>query len=372
MKVVNRMSVIKNITKDITKDIKNNSSNYFKGFTKNHSSRNLNLSKITILVPCYNSRATLSATLKSIQQSEHSNLDVMIVDDGSIDTIEDIVKSFNDNRFRYFWKENEGLGLTRNFGIDNAKGEYIFFLDSDDLIYSDSLSNLLDFALKNNLEVVSGVTVRKQFGSNIENEWYRKLYKKKSINSIKNRLHQFDDMLSTNKLYKIKLLKDKNIYFETGLYEDKLFTSKLYAKVDRIGLIDNRVYIWFIYGNQTTISTSKTVSNFKGRMSAINKLWYYLPELRKAYQMSLYMNHDLLIYLREFIFYTSEEKEEIYEIAHEFVHNYSNYVYKRLVPASLNRACLDALCNSDKEKFIYTAEILSQIFQDDLERKQRV
>lgn len=368
MSGVNSMSIIK----DVTKDIKNNTSKYLREFTKNHSSRNLNLPKITILVPCYNSRATLSATLKSIQQSEHSNLDVMIVDDGSIDTIEDIVKSFNDSRFRYFWKENEGLGLTRNFGIDNAQGEYIFFLDSDDLIYSDSLSNLLDFALKNNLDVVSGVTVRKQFGSNIENEWYRKLYKTKSISTIKNRLHQFDDALSTNKLYKIKLFKDKNIYFETGLYEDKLFTSKLYSKVDRIGLIDNRVYIWFIYGNQTTISTSKTVSNFKGRMSAINKLWYYLPELRKAYQMSLYMNHDLLIYLREFIFYTSEEKEEIYEIAHEFVQKYSSYVYKRLVPASLNRACLDALCNSDKEKFIYTAEILSQIFQDDLERKQRV
>jgi|26BtaG_2_1085354.scaffolds.fasta_scaffold20740_2 CDP-glycerol glycerophosphotransferase len=366
MSGVNSMSVIK----DVTKDIKNNTSKYLRGFTKSHSSRYLNLPKITILVPCYNSRATLSATLKSIQQSEHSNLDVMIVDDGSIDTIEDIVKSFDDSRFRYFWKENEGLGLTRNFGINNAQGEYIFFLDSDDLIYSNSLSNLLDFALKNDLDVVSGVTVRKQFDTGVESEWYRNLYKTKKITTFKNRLSQYHDTLSTNKLYRVEVLRDKGLYFDSGLYEDKLFTSKLYSQVERIGLIDDRVYVWIVYGNNTTITTSKTLVNFKGRMNAIYSLWMYLPELRKAYQMSLYMNHDLLIYLREFIFYTLEEKEEIYETAHRFVQKYSNYVYERLVPASLNRACLDALCNSDKEKFIYTAEILSQIFQDDLERKK--
>lgn len=369
MKLVKRTSIIK----EVTKGIKNKGSKYFNEFTKNDSPTYLDfLPKITILVPCFNSRPTLSATLESIQESEYTNLDVMVVDDGSVDTVEDIVSSFNDNRFRYFWKENEGLGLTRNFGINNAEGDYIFFLDSDDLIYPDSLLNLLDFSLKNNLDVVSGVTVRKQFGTNIESEWYRKLYKTKSISTFKNRLPQFDDALSTNKLYKVNTLKDKNIYFETGLYEDKVFTSKLYSKIDRIGLIDNRVYIWFIYGNKTTISTSKTIVNFKGRMDAINNLWQYLPELRKAYQMSLYMNHDLLIYLREFIFYTLEEKEEVYKIAHEFVQKYNSYVYKRLVPASLNRACLDALCDSDKEKFIYTADILSQLFQDDLERKQRV
>lgn len=59
---------------------------------------------ISILVPCYNSRATLPATLKSIQASHYTNLDVMIVDDGHAVTVEDIVKEFNDPRFRYFYK----------------------------------------------------------------------------------------------------------------------------------------------------------------------------------------------------------------------------------------------------------------------------
>lgn len=327
---------------------------------------------ISILVPCYNSRATLPATLKSIQASHYTNLDVMIVDDGHAVTVEDIVKEFNDPRFRYFYKNNEGLGLTRNFGIHNAKGEYIFFLDSDDLIFPDALGKLLAYAERHQLDCVSGVTVRRDFETGVESEWFRSLYKSPKISTFANRLSQFDDTLSTNKLYKVQMLKDLGIYFETGLYEDKLFTAKLYSKLERIGLIDTRVYVWLIYGSQTSITTTKSVSNFQGRMAAINNLWQYIPELRKAYQIAFYMNHDLLIYLREFVFYNEDEKEEIFQTAYHFIQQHKRYIYTRLVTASYNRACLDALIVGDKAKFMYTAQILSISFQEDLKNNQRI
>lgn len=328
--------------------------------------------KISILVPCYNSRQTLPATLKSIQESQYTNLDVMVVDDGHAVTVEDIVASFKDSRFRYFYKKNEGLGLTRNFGIDNALGEFIFFLDSDDLIFPDSLGDLMDYALEHDLEVVSGVTVRRDFETGVESEWFRSLYKTKKISTFDNRLSQFDDTLSTNKLYKVDSLKKHNIYFEAGLYEDKLFTAKLYSKIEKIGLIDSRVYVWLIYGNQSSITTSKSVSNFQGRMASINALLQYIPEIRKAYQIAFYMNHDLLIYLREFIFYTQAEKDEIYETALEFIQKHKQYIYPRLVSASINRACLDALCRADKERFMYLSDNLSKIYQDELKIKRQV
>lgn len=327
---------------------------------------------ISIILPCYNSRKTLHATLKSIQESEYTNLDVIIIDDGHAVTVEDIVKEFNDPRFRYFYKNNEGPGLTRNFGIRRAKGEYLFFLDPDDLIFPDALGKLLAYAEKHQLDCVSGVTVRRDFETGIESEWFRSLYKTPKISTFTNRLSLFDDTLTTNKLYRVQMLKDLVIYFETGLYEDKLFTAKLYSKLDRIGLIDTRVYIWLVYGNQTTITTTKSVSNFQERMTAINNLWQYIPELRKAYQIAFYMNHDLLIYLREFIFYDEDEKEEIFQTALDFIQKHKKYVYTRLVTNSLNRACLDALTAGDKAKFMYTAQILSQTFQDELKLKQRV
>lgn len=328
--------------------------------------------KISILVPCYNSRDTLPATLKSIQESKYSNLDVMIVDDGHTVTVNDIVESFNDLRFRYFYKNNEGLGLTRNFGIENAQGKYIFFLDSDDLIFPNALGDLMSYALEHDLEVVSGVTVRRDFETGVESEWCRNLYKTKRVSTFDNRLHQFDDTLSTNKLYKVESLKQYNIYFEKGLYEDKLFTAKLYSKIKRIGLIDSRVYIWLIYGSQTSITTSKSVSNFQGRMASIDSLWQYIPEIRKAYQIAFYINHDLLIYLREFVFYSQDEKDKIFQIALDFIQRHKKYVYTRLVSITLNRACLDALCRADKERFMQISNILSEIYQDELKNKRRV
>lgn len=327
---------------------------------------------VTILVPCYNTVKTLPATLTSIQKSKYTHLDVLIVDDGSVDTAEHIVKEFNDSRFRYVWKENEGLGLTRNYGINHALGEFIFFLDSDDEIYPDTLTNMVTYAQEYNVDLVSGVTVRVDFETGKESEWFRDIYKTKTINTREKRLVMFNDTLSTNKLYRVQMLKDKNIYFEEGLYEDKLFTAKLYSKADTIGLIDDRIYKWFIYGAGTSITTSKSVENFKGRQTAIDNLWGYIPEPRKPYQIAFYMNHDLLIYLREFYLYTLEEKQEIFAIAKYFIQKNQKYVYTRLVPASLNRACLDALVAGDEAKFIYTADVLSTLYQNELKAKAKV
>ena len=168
---------------------------------------------ISVVIPSYNARKTLASTLESLQKSQHTNLDVIVVDDGSEDRAEDIVNSFKDNRFRYFWKENAGPGLARNFGIDHAKGEYIFFLDADDAIYPDSLVHLLKYAREHDLDVVSGVTVRKQIDTGAEGEWFRDLYKTKKINTFNERLNLYSDTLSTNKLYRTQVLRDKKYLF---------------------------------------------------------------------------------------------------------------------------------------------------------------
>lgn len=330
--------------------------------------------KVTIVIPCFDAVETLPTTLASLQKSEYTNLDVMIVDDGSEEAHEHerIVRELKDSRFRYFLKENQGPGLARNFGIDNALGKYIFFLDSDDEVYPDAITNLLSFALENDLEVVSGVTVRKDKITGVEGEWFRHLYKSKTINTKKQRLELFNDNLTTNKLYLTQMLRDKKIYFEEGLYEDKLFTTLIYTKVDRIGLIDNRVYIWWVYGQGTSISTSKNLANFKERQYAVGRIWEYIPELRKVYQIAYYINHDLLIYLREFQHYSQDDKHEIFNIAKDFIQHNKKYIYNRLVPIRLHRACLDALVAGDEAKFIYTADVLSKLYQDELKAKAKV
>src|SRR5690554_1163693 len=94
--------------------------------------------KVSIIIPCYNSEATLEETLNSVKAQEFEDWEAIIVNDGSPDNLEVIALDWvaKDSRFKYFKKENEGLGRTRNYGIEKARGLYILPLDSDNKVAS--------------------------------------------------------------------------------------------------------------------------------------------------------------------------------------------------------------------------------------------
>lgn len=88
---------------------------------------------VSIIIPCFNSEATLEATLESVLNQKYQNWEAIIVNDGSTDETEKIAFRLinKDDRFKYFTKQNEGLGKTRNFGINKSIGTLILPLDSD-------------------------------------------------------------------------------------------------------------------------------------------------------------------------------------------------------------------------------------------------
>jgi len=91
---------------------------------------------LSIIIPCYNTESTLASTLDSVLQQEFQEWEAIIVNDGSPDNLEAVALKYvdRDSRFNYYKKENGGLGSARNFGIKNAKGEFILPLDSDNQI----------------------------------------------------------------------------------------------------------------------------------------------------------------------------------------------------------------------------------------------
>ena len=93
----------------------------------------------SIIIPTYNRAARIQRTIHSIISQSHSNFEIIIVNDGSTDNTEEKVKSIQDDRIRYFKKKNEERAIARNFGIQRAQGDYITFLDSDDLVYPNHL-----------------------------------------------------------------------------------------------------------------------------------------------------------------------------------------------------------------------------------------
>lgn len=93
------------------------------------------MKKVSIIMPAYNCGRLIGQTISSILAQTYSNFELLIVDDGSTDDTQSVIKSFHDERIKYFYQENHGgPSKARNKGISEATGEYIFIFDSDDLM----------------------------------------------------------------------------------------------------------------------------------------------------------------------------------------------------------------------------------------------
>ncbi len=100
---------------------------------------------VSIIIPAYNAQKYIRETIQSVLDQTYSNWELIIVNDGSNDNTEEIVERFNDPRLRYFKQPNAGVSTSRNNGLEMSKGEYIAFLDADDIWLPDNLSEKITF-----------------------------------------------------------------------------------------------------------------------------------------------------------------------------------------------------------------------------------
>ena len=212
----------------------------------------------TIIVPVYNRENTIKMTIESVLEQNYDEYELILIDDGSIDKTGNICKYYakNDARVKYFYKENEGVSIARNLGIHKSNGEYILFLDSDNLLTSDALAilkkkiidnkypDLLCFGFetsttsfwkpkvdtKNDL-VISHDLIKKQILPTHLN-----IYSQNS-----NFLHNF----VWNKCYKKSFLVHYNIQFDENriVWEDGHFIIECLANVNTIAIMQDVIYI---------------------------------------------------------------------------------------------------------------------------------
>ena len=112
--------------------------------------------KLSVIVPVYNVKQYLVQCLKSLDQQEYQDLEIIVVDDGSNDGSEQIVNQFcaGKNRFRIFHKENGGLMSAWLYGVDQAEGAYLGFVDSDDAVQPDMYEKMMKRAEETNADIV--------------------------------------------------------------------------------------------------------------------------------------------------------------------------------------------------------------------------
>ena len=113
---------------------------------------------ISILMPVYNVEKYIEKTLESIKNQTYSDFEVIMVDDGSTDSSGLICDKWaqTDSRFRVIHTDNAGVSAARNTALSLVKGEYIFFMDSDDIIIPETLEELFDALVKNDADISMG------------------------------------------------------------------------------------------------------------------------------------------------------------------------------------------------------------------------
>ena len=117
--------------------------------------------KISFIIPLYNCQDYIIKCLESIISIKYDNYEILVINDGSSDKSRNIVENFikENKQVKLYNKHNEGLSLTRNFGIDKAEGDYIFFVDADDMLISDRVDKIINLCLENKYDIIAGTYV---------------------------------------------------------------------------------------------------------------------------------------------------------------------------------------------------------------------
>jgi len=115
---------------------------------------NNNSDLVSVIIPTYNREHLIKRSAQSVLNQSYKNLELIIVDDGSTDNTRKVVDSIKDERIIYINQKNQGACVARNKGIDNAKGKYIAFQDSDDVWLSDKLEKQVNALKQNNADLV--------------------------------------------------------------------------------------------------------------------------------------------------------------------------------------------------------------------------
>lgn len=217
--------------------------------------------KVSVIVPVYNSEKYLKKCMDSLLDQTLKDIEFIVINDGSTDGSDGIINSFDDKRIKYYKRKNHGIGATRNFGIDKARGEFIGFVDSDDYIEPDMFEKLYNECINNNLDIVVCDHYIYKNGSEEELKFID--FGITSLNDSPNLLLDIN-LAPWNKLYKSSLF-DKTTYFPIGVkYEDTPWVAKMLSKACRIGKINSCLYHYVVHENsETTVIDYRVFDIFK-------------------------------------------------------------------------------------------------------------
>ncbi|MEI3611398.1 glycosyltransferase [Pseudogracilibacillus sp. SO30301A] len=259
------------------------------------------MQKVSIIVPIYNAENYLSNCLESLVNQTYKNIEIILINDGSIDSSLSICQQFSnvDKRITLLSIDNSGVSTARNLGIKQATGDYITFVDSDDWIEL----NTIEFTIEKAVETNADIIVWSYFKNYANQERALSLIPggnqtftaKKEILYLKS-IYQFygqkkfGDTVSAGttwcKLYKSNLIKENNIKFKKELTrsQDVIFCLEAFSKANLIKYYDEHLYHYRINNSSTCSGTryiEDTLTPFNSLLNEMEKFSKQFTEKEK-------------------------------------------------------------------------------------------
>lgn len=217
-----------------------------------------NLDKVSIVIPAYNAEKNIKHCIDSVLNQTYENIEIVVINDGSVDKTGDILAGYNNSQIIIINKDNAGVSVARNTGLETITGEFVAFVDSDDTIAADYVEKQVN-ALKRygadlsicgysvvdqNLKEVGGfpnkndrIRIRNNGYISQEEVWLG-LITHESINSV-----------LWNKMFRVSLLSDLRFDENIAIGEDMLFIMQYIVKCNAIYFLSDRLYKY--YSNPT-------------------------------------------------------------------------------------------------------------------------
>lgn len=313
------------------------------------------MADISIIVPIYNAEKYLNKCLDSLINQSKEELEFILVNDGSTDSTEEIIKSYKDKRIKYFKNKNQGIGKTRNFGIEKATSKYIMFLDSDDYLEENACEELFNKVSSEKLDLAI-CDYYKLYEDGRKEDEKLPSFENTTLKETPNLLLDIN-LAPWNKIYSRELITKNNIRFVENLkYEDAPFVAECLDKAKKIGKVDLMLNAYIIHGNSETTVRDERIFDILKIIEMIRKYFS-----KKEY-MTVVINQLIVRIVTNYTIQQRVQKnkktgmrfiDEAFAYLEKYVPDYKNNKYYK------NRSFLKRTIEKNK----YLSKIYCQIYR---------